>query len=404
MPNFRYKIVTKDQQIKEGAISSPFGFSARKNLTRDGSSVLLLSKEKSPILQVDAPFLSGFPLGEKIYFFRNLAMMVDSGISIVEALEIISEQVKTKKVKKAILKISDDVRNGQKLSDAMRKFPKYFPEHIVENVNMGITAGRLNETLDRISNDFEKDDELRKKVTGAIAYPLIIVVVMIAVLIIFIFYVLPGIAEMFFSLEVATPLPTRILLGIGSFLKTKPLVIPGIFFGFLLFISIGLKFKKTKYFLHKILLRLPIFGDLIKNYNLVLFFRSLESLSRSGVPIVSTVEIAAKTTNNEVYKRALDRVKPLLLQGISLSDALSPFTFLFSKQTRKIITVGERAGKMDEAFHRISEYYLRVVDHKTRMLTVLIEPILMLVLGVFVAIIALSLFLPLYGLMSTLSQ
>lgn len=403
MPNFHYKTITKDHKIKDGVISSPFKFSARKSLTRDGSDILLLSKEQSPIWQADMPFFSGFSLNEKIYFFRNLAMMAESGISIVESLEIISEQVKTKKVKKAILKIAEDVRNGQKLSDAMRKFPKYFPEYIIENVNMGIISGRLNETMDRISNDFEKDDELKKKVQGAIAYPAIIVVVMLVVITIFIFYVLPGIAELFLDMEVPIPLPTRMLLGIGDFLKTKPFVMPGILLFMLVFTALGMKFKKTRYFFHYAMLKIPIFGDLIKNYNLVLFFRSLESLSKSGVPIVSTVEIAAKTTNNEVYKKALARVKPLLLQGVSLSDALSPFTFLFSKQTRKIIMVGERSGKMEYSFYRISEYYLKVVDHKTRMLTVMIEPILMLLLGAIVAALALSLFLPLYGLMSTIN-
>jgi len=400
VPNFHYKIITKDQKIKEGFISSLFKFSARRSLTRDGSSILLINSQPSPALQIDLPFFSGFSLSEKIYFFRNLAMMTESGISIVEALEIISEQVKAKKVKKAILKISEDVRNGRKLSDAMKKFTKYFPLHIIENINMGILAGRLNETLDRISNDFEKDDELKKKVSGAIAYPAVIIVVMVVVLVIFMFYILPGIAEIFTDMEIAVPLLTRMLLGVGDFLKMQPFVVPGILLAFLLFIIIGSKFKKTRYVFHYIMLRIPIFGDLIKSYNLVLFFRSLESLSRSGVPVLTTIEIATNTTKNEVYKKALGKVKPLLLQGVSLSDALSPFNFLFSKQTRKIIMVGERSGKMDESFNRISEYYLRSVDYKTRMLTVLIEPILMLALGILVAMLALSLFLPIYGLVN----
>ena len=403
MPDFNYKIITKDQRIKEGVISSPFKFSARKSLSQDGSDVLLLSSQQSPALQIDLPFFSGFSLSEKIYFFRNLAMMIDSGISIVEALEIISEQVKTKKAKKAILKIAEDVRNGCKLSEAMKKFPKYFPGYIVENVNMGILAGRLNQTLDRISTDLEKDDELRKKVIGALAYPTIILFVMIVVLIIFMFYVLPGIVEIFLDIDTPIPLPTRILLYIKTFIETSPFIIPGILLGFFLLITTGLKFKKTRYLLHYMMLKTPIFGELIKDYNLVLFFRSLEALSKSGVPIIETVNIATTTTNNEAYKKSLDRVKPLLLQGVSLSDALSPFPFLFSKQTRKIIMVGERSGKMDESFDRIAQYYLRAVDYRTRMLTVLIEPILMLTLGVFIGLLALSLFLPIYGMVNTIN-
>ena len=401
MPNFHYKIVTKDNQVKDGFVSSVSGLKAKRDLTRDGSSLLLFSKEKSSDLQIDLPFFSGFSLGEKIYFFRNLATMIDSGISIIESLEIISEQVKSKSVKKAILKMAEDVRNGRKLSDAMKKFPKYFPLYIIENVNMGIVAGRLNETLDRISNDLEKDDELRKKVMGALAYPMIIVLVMIVVLIIFMFYVLPGLVQIFADIEAPLPLPTRILLFARTFIETNPFLIPAILLIKVLLLVLGMKFKKTRYFLHYLMLKIPIFGELIKDYNLVLFFRSLESLSKSGVQIVSTVEIAKETTNNEVYKRALDKVKPLLLQGIPLSEALSPFNFLFSKQTRKIIMVGERSGKMDDSFCRVSSYYIRTVDHRTKMLTVLIEPILMLILGGLVAILALSLFLPLYSMIHT---
>lgn len=346
--------------------------------------------------------MSGFPLGEKIYFFRNLAMMVDSGISMVEGLEIISDQVKSGRVKKAILKIGEDVRNGQRLSGAMRKFPKYFPQYIVENVNMGDLSGSLSETLNRISSDLEKDDELRKKVTGAIAYPSVIVMVMIIVLVALIFFILPGISQVFADFEAPVPWPTKILLDTGEFIRANPLLIPGILLALFLFITLSLKFKKTRYILHYIMLKVPIFGELIKDYNSVLFFRSLESLFKSGIPIVTTVEIAKETTNNEVYKKALEHVKPALLHGVSLSDALAPFLSLFSKQTRKIIMVGERSGKMEESFGRISDYYLRSVDYKTRMLTVLIEPILMLILGVAIGVLALSIFLPIYTLVNSI--
>ncbi len=403
MPNFQYKIVTKDNQVKSGVISSLFKFSAHRSLTRDGSSVLLLSGEKPLDMQIDLPFFKSFSLNEKIYFFRNLATMIDSGMSIVESLEIISEQVKSRGIKKAILKMAEDVRNGNKLSDAMRKFPKYFPQHIVENVNMGIVAGRLNETLDRISNDLEKDDELKKKLTGALAYPAIVILVMVAVLLVFMFYILPEIAQMFIDLDATLPLPTRILVSAKNFIEANPFFVPGIILAVVLLLTLGSKFQKIRYFLHYIILRLPIFGELIKDYNLVMFFRSMESLSRSGVPIISTIEIARSTTNNEVYKKTLNKAKPLLLQGVPLSDSLSPFPFLFSKQTRKIIMVGERSGKMDDSFYRVSQYYLRAVDHKTRMLTVLIEPILMLVLGGFVAMLALSLFLPIYGMINVIN-
>ena len=402
MPDFQYKVLTKNQQIKEGTISALFKFNAKRELTRDGSILIQIFNPATSIFEKSVPFLGGFSLGEKIYFFRNLSMMIDSGVSAIESLEIVSDQVKDGKVKKTILKIGEDVRNGKRLSEAMRKFPKYFPEYIVENVNMGDQAGRLSETLNRISADLEKDDELRKKVFGAIAYPLVVVGVMVIVVIALMFFILPGISQLFIDLDAPVPLPTKILLDFADFIRATPFLIPAILLGFILLITIGLKFKRTRYILHYILLKVPVFGELMKDYNLVLFFRSLEALFKSGIPIVATVEIARNTTNNEVYKKALEKVEPALLHGVSFSDTIAPFPHLFSKQTRKIIMVGERAGKMEESFSRISDYYLRSVDYKTRMLTVLIEPFLMLALGIVVGLLALSIFLPIYNLVNTI--
>ena len=402
MSKFSYKTITKDQKIKEGVISAFFKFNAKKVLTRDGSMIISISSPKPFFLQMDLPFMGGFSRSEKIYFFRNLAMMVDSGISIIEALDVLSEQVKSQKAKKAILQIAEDIRNGRSLSDAMRKFPNYFPEYIIESVNMGNMAGRLSGTLDRIATDLEKDDELNKKVIGAIAYPLVVIVVMAIVVVTLMFYILPGISQLFIDLNAPLPLPTKILLNSGNFIRSNPFLVPGIILIIFAFFFFGLKFKKTRYLIHYLTIKLPIFGGLVKDYNLVLFFRSLESLFKSGVPIVAAVEIAKNTTKSEVYKKALEPVKPALLHGISLADSLTPFLNLFSKQTQKIIMVGEKAGKIEEAFSRISDYYERSVDYKTRMLTVLIEPVLMIVLGVVVGGLALSIFVPIYNLVNVL--
>ena len=154
--------------------------------------------------------------------------------------------------------------------------------------------------------------------------------------------------------------------------------------------------------IHYLILRIPLFGPLIKEYNLILFFRSLELLFSSGISFVYAVEIAKKTTTNDVYKKTLESIRPLLLHGVPLTAAIAPFTFLFSKQTQKIIWIGEKTGKLEESLNRLTGYYERSVDYKTRMLTILIEPILMIIIGIVVGGLALSIFMPIYGLIKVI--
>jgi len=182
------------------------------------------------------------------------------------------------------------------------------------------------------------------------------------------------------------------------FLKTYPFVLLGTMAGLIIFFFLMFRIKKGRYIMHYLMLRIPIFGELIKQYNLILFFRSLESLFSSGVSLVYAVDVAKKTVTNDVYKKVLESIYPVLLHGTPFTTAIEPFTFFFSRQTQKIIWVGEKTGKVEEALNRITAYYERSVDYKTRMLTVLIEPILMIIIGIVVGGLALSIFMPLYGL------
>jgi type IV pilus assembly protein PilC len=400
MAKFSYKILNKNNKIEEGEISAFFKRSAKKKLNKPGSTVISISLKKSLLFKNLSFVLSGFSRTERINFYRNFSTMGSAGLSIVETLETLSEQVKSNRVKKAILAIAQDAKNGQRLSESMAKFPKYFPSYMVETINMGDVSGKLNETIDRIATDLEKDDELARKVKSALAYPLVVVVVMVAVVLGLMFYILPGIEKLYQSFEIAVPQPTRSLLFASGFMATNKLYVL-ISSGLILILIILLsKIKKCHYFIHSLILRIPVFGPLIKEYNLILFFRSLESLFTSGISLIQAVEIAKKTTKNDVYKKALESINPILLRGVPLSDTLSPFPSLFPVQTQKIIRVGEQTGKLTETIKRITRYFERSVDYKTRTMASLIEPILMIILAVLVGTIAVSVFLPLYKLVN----
>jgi type IV pilus assembly protein PilC len=400
MTEFYYKILTPQNKIKEGKITSLLKSGIRKKLTSDGSVILVLHRDKN-FLSTNISIFK-FPLKEKINFYRNFAIMGSAGLSIVEILETLSLQVKSGKAKKAILEIAQNTRNGKRLSDSMTPYPKYFPSHIVETINMGDVAGKLNETIDRIASDLEKDDELFKKVKGAMAYPFVVISVMLVVVFGLSFYILPEIQKLYTDFGVRLPQPTRGLLATTSFMADHKVSLTLSLAALIILFVVALRTRKGRYIFHSFILKLPVFGGLIKEYNLIRFFRSLESLFASGISLVQGVEIAKKTTKNDVYKMALGNINPILLRGISFSDSLLPYPKLFPVQIQKIIRVGEHTGKLTETLSRTVSYFERSVDYKTRTMASLIEPILMLVLAVFVGSIAISVFLPLYNLINVL--
>jgi len=228
------------------------------------------------------------------------------------------------------------------------------------------------------------------------AYPAVIVVVMIGVIVILSMVVLPKIAELFIELEVPLPLPTRALLATGGVIGHHPweLGVGGAIAAAGL--AYFLRLPAGRSTVDRALLRIPVFGTLIKEFNLVRFFRATGSLVASGASLVRSVAIAKKTVKSRPYRAAIEAIEPLLLHGTMLSETLKPFPRLFPEQARHMIAVGEETGRFDDTFRHLTEYYERTIRHKVGMLTAMIEPILMVIVGVIVGGLALTIFLPLY--------
>lgn len=341
-------------------------------------------------------FSRSFSRPDQILFFQNFSAMSAAGLSIVGTLEVLREQAPNKTVEKAINAIIMDVQNGQRLSLAMSKFPKLFPTHLVETINIGEQSGELRQILDRIVFDLEKTNELRKKIVSAIAYPVVVIVVMLLVVAGLIIYVLPRIVDLYRELGANLPLATRVLVGLGSFLEKFPFVIPGLIILFIIGYFLVKRYERSLYIAHSIMLRLPVFGQFIKEYNLVKLFRTIETLFKSGMSLVYCVDIAKKTTSNRVFRRALDSVNPILINGGHLSTALKPYPFLFPLQTIRMIEVGERTGRYQDTFRHLANFYEKSVNHKSQIMTSLIEPILMVLIAIVVGGLALTVFLPIY--------
>jgi len=333
---------------------------------------------------------------ERILFFRNLAAMMSAGLSLSLSLSMLEDQVRDRNAKRAIAAMAHDVNNGRRLSAAMAKYPSYFSQALVETVTVGEVAGVLSAKLDRIADDLEKDYTLSRKVLAAIAYPVIVLFVMVAVLIGLVIYVLPNVAKLFAELNAPLPLITSLMLSTSAFIVAHGFTLLAIMVALLLALYFVAKRPWGRHAIHTVALRLPVVGLLIKEFNLVVFFRSLNSLIGSGSSLVDAVEISKKTLKNSVYRRALEKMRPALINGAPLTEALRPYPYLFPMQSQRIVGVGEQTGRFEETFGRLTTYYERSLEHRTEMMTTLLEPILVLVVGFFVGSVALTIFLPLY--------
>lgn len=397
MPKFNYKIVNKKNKVIGGTIKAFSKSRAQKKLESDGSAVLFIVPDKSSgLFRKISFFPSGFSMDDRIYFFYNLSAMLTAGISISDALRVLKEQMRGGRTKKVISTMIQDIENGQKLSSAMKKFPKYFSNFLAELVNVGEVTGKLIETLERISINLENEHELKKKIRASMAYPLVIISVMIAALIIMMVFMLPNIAILYNELGAELPLPTKILVDANKFFQNNHFLILGCLLGIFSIIFLLTKIKKGRYAFHYIHLKIPVLGSLAKESTLAFFFRSLELLFTSGISAINSVDIAKNTVKNEVYKEALNVANPILTHGAPLFEIFKPFPSLFPLQLQRTIEVGERAGRIEESLRHLSAYYERSVRHRTQNMSALLEPILMIIIGITIGWFAISIFLPIY--------
>ncbi len=337
-----------------------------------------------------------FPIQEKIVFFRNLAVMVHAGVSVLYALECLRQQVTVSVVNDALGQITDDIKNGQRLSVAFARHPKLFPSLIFETIRVGESAGELSKALERIAANLEYSYELRRRVIGALTYPFIVVLVLVAVMVGLVWFVFPKLSQLYRDLHAPLPLFTRMLMSTGQFFRESALyIISGVVL-IVLIMAWAYRKETFRHYLHKALLKVPIFGQLVADLNAAQFFRHLETLLGSGLPLVQGVHIANRTVRNTVYKKAIDDINNILLSGTPFSVAIKKYPALFSSQLQLIIEVGERSGKLTSSAAYITAYYERSIAYKTQMLSSLLEPVLMIIIGIVIGCLALAVFLPIY--------
>lgn len=352
----------------------------------------------------EKPFLPQFnALFDKVNFLdiveftRQLAIMLNAGLTLVDCFAILEKQITKEGMKAVIQDIQKDVLAGNTFSKALQKYPQHFPNLYIALVKSGEASGKMSEILLKLADNLEKQREFQGKIKGALTYPIVVVIGMVSIMFIMVTFVIPKLLSLYKDFNIELPLSTQILITVSSFLaQFWPLVIIAVFFAY----SAMSRYVKTvqgKLVLDSLLLRLPIFGKIVSISSLVDATRTLSILIGAGVSILETLLIIVETTSNSVYRNAFIHIVKEVERGVSLGNAFNNED-IFPPILVQMVTVGEQTGNLDDTMMRISHYFDLESEIAIKTVTTLIEPLILVVLGIGVGFLVISVITPIYNL------
>lgn len=400
MPQFYYTAKNKD---KESEVSDIARASSKKELAKDlrEEGLFLMSAEEIKDGGISL-FSKKISLKDKIFLARNLQMMLSGGLSLSRSLRVISLQTKNSKLRDILLNVREDIHKGNSFSQALSSYPEVFSKMFRSIIKLSEETGKIEENLDIIINQFKKEYELKSKVKGALIYPSVIVVAMVAVGIAMLVFVVPKLADTFQSMNLDLPLPTRFFIALGSLLASNWYFIPFIFLGLFFAFKLIKKTKSGKRALDYTFLKIPVISTVVKKTNSARMARTLNSLLSSGISIVKSLEILAEGISNVYFKESILDAVESVKKGDKLSEALKPHAELYSFLMIQMIEVGEETGKTSEVLSETAEFLEEEVYSSMKNLTSVIEPALMILIGAAVGFFAISMLMPIYSLLEAL--
>ena len=342
--------------------------------------------------------LTSISIMQKILFVHNLSIMVKAGLSIVDGLRILSESVENKRLQSVINAVKAQVEKGRQLSEALMEYPEVFPPIYVSMIGAGEAAGKMEQSLTQVSDQMKKSYELTSHIKGALIYPAVVLIAMAGVGIGVVVFILPKMLGMFTEMNVELPMPTKVLIAVVNAFQNYGIFMLIGFIGFVFLCIWAIKKPKVKDVVHNVMLNLPVFGPVIKKINIARFTLTLSNLLQSAIPIIDAVKITAGVEGNVKYRDDLLAVSEALKKGEPLSDALGRSPSRFPPMVVQMIMVGEQSGEVENMLKELAAYYTDEVDNTMRNFSTIIEPVLILILGVGVAGVAIAVIMPIYSL------
>jgi type IV pilus assembly protein PilC len=395
---YRYVGRTKNGELTKGKIDATTKKAAIAKLREQGINPRELN-ESSSILDKELNF-GGTKVKNQdfVIYCRQFATLVRAGVSIVDGTNILSRQTRSKPLKKALEQVEEDIRTGISFSEATRKHPKVFPELFVNMMASAELSGNIDTTLDKLATTFEKQYNLKKKIQSTMTYPLILLVLTIAVAIFMMVFIVPTFTESFESMGAELPTVTIITIKISDWLRNFWWVVLGILvIAIVLFYFLYKNNKEFHYTMNYMLLKFPIFGPLLQKSVIARMVSTLSSLFSSAVPILQSLTIVEKVVGNPVISKVVREARDSLEKGSSLSEPLAK-SWLFPPLVTSMVSIGESTGSLEYMLEKVAEFYEAEVERNVDTLKSLVEPIMILFLAVIVGGIVAAIFLPMFSL------
>lgn len=403
MATFGYEAVNKAGKTLKGSIDAEDEAKVLAELKAKGLTVVSLKKQSALTKDINID-IGGKPKPRDLSVFcRQFVSMTKAGVSIIEALKMLSEQTENKKLKEAVTKVRVDVEKGEPLADAFSKHPKIFPSLLVNMTAAGEASGSLDVALERMATHFEKSAKTKSLVKKAMIYPLVLCIIMIVVIIIMLVFVIPSYSEMFAELDTELPAITKTMLAMSNFLKTKWFIPVGI----VVALFVGLKtFSKTntgKHVLGKLALLFPLTKNLKKKEASSMMARTLSTMIAAGVPLVEAVGIVANTMNNIWYKEALLDARDQIVMGVPLSQPLET-SGLFPPMVYHMTRIGEESGNTEEMLNKLADYYDEEVEMAVQSLMAMMEPLIIVLMAIVVGVMVMSILSPMMSMYNAIDN
>lgn len=396
MAEFVYKAKDSSGTDISGSVQSPDIRAATAVLRKKGLILISLKPKGVSGNQLLSKFLNRVGFTDLVITTRQLATMVSSGLVLSDSIDILQEQTSNKTLKKALGEISQDIKGGLTFAQALGKYPDIFPRLYVNLVKSGEASGKLDKVLLQMADGLEKDREFRAKIKGAMIYPIVVLSMMVVVMIIMMVFVIPKLLTLYSQSTIELPLPTKILILTSNIFTHFWWLVLIIIVGIIIALNKWNKTPEGNMFLGKLVLKIPIVGKIITSVTLTNFNRTFGLLTSSGIPLLESIGIVSDLTDNPVFKNALKEGYNGVEKGLPFSSLLT--ASIFPKIVGQMVKVGEETGKVDEIFFKLSDYFESEADHLIKNLTVAIEPIVLIVLGIGVGFLVISIILPIYKL------
>ena len=397
---FNYQTRTKKGEIRSGQVEASSREAAASFLQKHGLYVTFLEEAISPIYARRIKFFEKISQKDLVLFSRQLAIMFKSKVPLVESLRVLSQQTDNPDFKEKIMKISEEVEGGTALSNALENFPEVFSSFYIAMVKSGEVSGKLSEVLNYLADHLEREYHLTAKTKGALLYPSLIVFVVILVLLLMIFFVIPQLAEVLTTEKEALPWITMFVINSSAFVRDWGWAL---FIILVLFVAGFLKYYRTdrgQRFFDREFVKFPLLGPFFKMINVARFAENLSTLISGGLPIAQVLETVGDIISNTAYKEVIFKMRDEVRKGVPISAVLSRNPDLFPPVFIQMVLVGEKTGTLDSTLMNIVDFYQKEIDRMIDNALSILEPVLILVLGLVVAGLMLSILMPLYKMIA----